>query len=144
MILLSMPVSRDVAKGEGRECAPTGVFVPPRAEGAAKAKTPAEATETGNPHRSHEICAETDEKARSGQSGPARKKNRAPELSGNYLSNQQPKSSSLTLMNIRAPLTIRGPPKLSGALNYYQETSDYQGLTEYQRPSNGPFADWGP
>ena len=66
-----------------------------------------------NPHISHEICAETDKKARQGSWAPltiwSREKN-------------------------RAPLTIRGPPNCQGPY-------EYEGSGEHQGPSDkqGPF-----
>ena len=84
-----------------------------------------------NPHRSHEICAETDKKSTSGQLGPlwpswpARKKTGPLWLSGAPVTAKVTISDSSEYqldhpncqgpMNIRGPLSIRGPCS-SGAL----------------------------
>ena len=65
-----------------------------------------------NPYRSHEICAETDKKARQGSRGPTDhlgppEKNRAPLTTRGPPNCQGP-------LSIRGPLTIRGPPNCQG------------------------------
>ena len=106
----------------GRGATPWG-FRAPRAEGNSGGSN-------RNPHRSHEICVETDNKHVRAVGGPltiwARQKSRAPVTIRGPSDSQ---SSSVILLNIRGPPNCQGPRE-------YQGSSEHQGPSAYQGPSD--------
>ena len=146
VLVANIWVCRDVAKEEAeRVRAPLGAFGPP---GSKVHESQNSGGSNRTPHRSHEICPETDKEARQGSRGPsdhlARQKNRAPVTlrapvtTDVIISDPSEYQGPPTvkgpmnirgLMNIRDPLFIRGPPNCQGPLII-------RGPSEHQGPSD--------
>ena len=82
-----------------------------------------------NPHISHEICVETDKKARQGSRDPS-----------DHLVSQKNRLSE-ALPTVRGPMNMRGPVSIRGPLisrgnSEHQEPSDHQGPLTNRGPPN--------